>query len=132
MPRTTNGPATLKRRKKVLKKAKGYFGNKSRLFRYAKDAVDRAERFAYRDRRKKKSDFRKLWITRINIACRALDINYSRFMHGLSLAGIQMNRKQLSELAIHDAKAFEILVGKAKEANVAKAAAAPSNTEGTV
>jgi len=122
MSRTTNGPSTLKRRKKVLKKAKGYFGNKSRLFRYAKEAVDRAEQFAYRDRRKKKSDFRKLWITRINIACRLQDINYSRFMHGLSLAGIQMNRKQLSELAIHDATAFGVLVNKAKEANVAKTA----------
>ena len=117
MPRSTNGPSTLRRRKKVLKKAKGYFGNKSRLFRYAKEAVDRAEQFAYRDRRKKKSDFRKLWITRINIACRPYDINYSRFMHGLSLAGIQMNRKQLSELAIHDNDAFQILIKKAKEAN---------------
>ena len=122
MPRTKNGPSTLRRRRKVLKKAKGYFGNNSRLFRYAREAVDRAEQFAYRDRRKKKSDFRKLWITRINIACRAHDINYSRFMHGLSLAGIKMDRKQLSELAIHDAKAFEILIGKAKEANAAKAA----------
>ncbi len=120
MPRTTNGPSTLKRRKKVLKKAKGYFGNKSRLYRYATEAVDRAEQFAYRDRRKKKSDFRKLWITRINIACRPHDINYSRFMHGLSLAGIQMNRKQLSELAIHDSEAFEVLIKKAKEANAAK------------
>ena len=81
MPRTKNGPSTLRRRKKVLKKAKGYFGNKSRLFRYAKEAVDRAEQFAYRDRRKKKSDFRKLWIARINIACRVHDINYSRFMY---------------------------------------------------
>ena len=119
MPRTTNAPSTLRRRKKVLKKAKGYFGNKSRLFRYAKEAVDRAEQFAYRDRRKKKSDFRRLWITRINIACRAHDINYSRFMRGLSLAGVQMDRKQLSELAIHDMAAFEILINKAKEANAA-------------
>ena len=119
MPRTSNGPSTLRRRKKVLKKAKGYFGNKSRLFHHAREAVDRAEQFAYRDRRKKKSDFRRLWITRINIACRPHEINYSRFMHGLSLAGIQMNRKQLSELAIHDASAFEILIQKAKEANAA-------------
>ena len=121
MPRTTNGPATLKRRKKVLKKAKGYFGNKSRLFRYANDAVDRAEVFAYRDRRKKKSEFRKLWIVRINIACRPHDINYSRFMHGLKLSGIQMDRKQLSELAIHDIAAFEVLIKKAKEANATPA-----------
>jgi large subunit ribosomal protein L20 len=120
MPRATNGPSTLRRRKKVLKKARGYFGNKSRLFRYATEAVDRAEQFAYRDRRKKKSDFRKLWITRINIACRNHGINYSRFMRGLNLAGVQMDRKQLSELAIHDSSAFEVLIKKAKEANSAK------------
>jgi large subunit ribosomal protein L20 len=117
MPRATNGPATLKRRKKVLKKAKGYFGNKSRLFRYAKDAVDRAEVYAYRDRRKKKSEFRQLWIVRINAICRANGINYSRFMHGLKSAGIEMDRKQLSELAIHDEAAFVALIEKAKEAN---------------
>ena len=121
MPRTRNGPATLKRRKKVLKKAKGYFGNKSRLFRYAKEAVDRAECYAYRDRRKKKSEFRKLWIMRINAACRAHDINYSRFMHGLKLSGIEMDRKQLSELAINDEVAFGLLIEKAKEANAATA-----------
>ena len=121
MPRTRNGPATLKRRKKVLKKAKGYFGNKSRLFRYAKEAVDRAECYAYRDRRKKKSEFRKLWIIRINAACRAHDINYSRFMHGLKLSGIEMDRKQLSELAINDEVAFGLLIEKAKEANAATA-----------
>ena len=117
MPRATNGPATLKRRKKVLKKAKGYFGNKSRLFRYAKDAVDRAEVYAYRDRRKRKSEFRQLWIVRINAICRNNGINYSRFMHGLKLADIEMDRKQLSELAIHDEAAFIALIGKAKEAN---------------
>ncbi|HBR67001.1 MAG TPA: 50S ribosomal protein L20 [Opitutae bacterium] len=122
MPRATNGPATLKRRKKVLKKAKGYFGNKSRLFRYAKDAVDRAEVYAYRDRRKKKSEFRSLWIVRINAACRANGINYSRFIRGLKAAEIDMDRKQLSELAIHDEVAFNTLVEKAKEANAAPAA----------
>ncbi len=117
MPRTRNAPATLKRRKKVLKKAKGYFGNKSRLYRYAKDAVERAETYAYRDRRKRKSDFRQLWIVRISAACRANGINYSRFMRGLRVAGIEMDRKQLSELAIHDEPAFVALVDKAKEAN---------------
>ncbi|MFT5623156.1 MAG: large subunit ribosomal protein L20 [Bacteroidia bacterium] len=122
MPRATNGPATLKRRKKVLKKAKGYFGNKSRLFRYAKDAVDHAEVYAYRDRRKKKSEFRSLWIVRINAACRANGINYSRFIRGIQAAGIEMDRKQLSELAIHDEVAFNTLVEKAKEANAAPAA----------
>ncbi len=122
MPRARNVPATLKRRKKVLKKAKGYFGNKSRLFRYAKDAVDHAEVYAYRDRRKKKSEFRQLWIVRINAACRARGVNYSRFMRGLKAAGIEMDRKQLSELAIHDEPAFAALVEKAKEANAEVAA----------
>jgi large subunit ribosomal protein L20 len=116
MPRATNGPATLARRKKVLKKARGYFGNKSRLFRYAKDAVDRAEVFAYRDRRKKKTTFRQLWIVRINAICRNNDINYSRFINGLKKANIEMDRKQLSELAIHDEAAFLTLIAKAKEA----------------
>ena len=116
MPRARNAPATRKRRKKVLKKAKGYFGNKSRLFRYAKDAVERAEKFAYRDRRKKKSEFRKLWIVRINAACRAEGMRYGQFINGLNKAGIQLNRKVLSELAIHEPDAFKELVGKAKTA----------------
>ena len=119
MPRATNGPATLKRRKKVLKKAKGYFGNKSRLFRYAKDAVDHAEVYAYRDRRKKKTEFRQLWIVRINAICRNNGINYSRFINGLKKANIDMDRKQLSELAIHDETAFLVLIEKAKEAQAA-------------
>lgn len=122
MPRATNKPASRNRRRKVLGKAKGYYGNKSRLFRYAKDAVDRAEQFAYRDRRKKKSEMRKLWIVRINAACRSAGINYSRFMAGLKAAGIEMNRKSLSELAIHDPVAFEALVQKAKEAKAAPSA----------
>ena len=116
MPRARNAPATRKRRKKVLKKAKGYFGNKSRLFRYAKDAVERAEKYAYRDRRKKKSEFRKLWIVRINAACRAEGMRYGQFINGLNKAGIQLNRKVLSELAIHEPDAFKELVGKAKTA----------------
>lgn len=117
MPRVKNGPATLKRRKKVLNKAKGYFGNRSRLYRYAKDTVDRAEKFAYRDRKKRKSEFRQLWIARINAACRPNGINYSRFMKGLKESGIDMDRKQLSELAIHDEEAFRQLIEKAKAAN---------------
>ena len=117
MPRSSNGPATLARRKKVLKKAKGYFGNRSRLFRYAKDAVDRAEAYAYRDRRKKKSEFRQLWIVRINAICRNNGINYSRFIRGIKAAGINMDRKQLSELAIHDETAFLQLIEKAKKSN---------------
>jgi len=116
MPRSTNAPATKARRKRTLKAAKGYFGNRSRLFRYAKDSVQRAEKFAYRDRRKKKSEFRQLWITRINAAVRAEGITYSRFMAGLRECGIEMDRKQLSEMAIHDEAAFKAVVAKAKDA----------------
>ena len=116
MPRATNGPATRKRHKRVLKKTKGYFGNKSRLYRYAKDAILRSEQFAYRDRRKKKGEFRSLWIVRINAACRANGIAYSRFMDGLKKSGIELNRKALSELAIHDEAGFKTLVEKAQTA----------------
>ncbi|MGJ3241917.1 MAG: 50S ribosomal protein L20 [Opitutales bacterium] len=119
MPRATNASATLKRRKRTLRKAKGYFGFKSKLYRYAKDAVDRGEVYAYRDRRKKKSTMRQLWIVRLNAACRTHGINYSRFMHGLKQAGIEMDRKNLSELAIHEPEAFTQLVEKAKAANAA-------------
>ena len=116
MPRATNAPATRARRKKVLKKARGYFGNASRLFRYAKHAVDRAEQYASRDRRKKKSEFRQLWIVRINAACREEGINYSRFMNGLKKLGIEMNRKSLSELAVNEPDAFKALIEKVKAA----------------
>ncbi|MFW5883671.1 MAG: 50S ribosomal protein L20 [Verrucomicrobiota bacterium] len=122
MPRTRNAPTTLKRRKKVLRKAKGYFGNKSRLFRYARDAVERAERYAYRDRRVRKREFRKLWIVRLNAACREHGMVYSRFINGLKDAGIEMNRKVLSELAIHEPEAFAKLVEQAKAALDKKAA----------
>ena len=122
MPRARNVPTTLKRRKKVLRKARGFFGNKSRLFRYAKDAVDRGEQFAYRDRRKKKSTMRQLWIVRLNTACRDQGINYSRFMAGLKAANIDLNRKVLSEMAIHDEAAFAALVEQAKSALAEKAA----------
>lgn len=116
MPRATNAVATRKRRKRVLKQASGYFGNKSRLYRYAKDAVARAGVYAYRDRKKKKSEFRKLWIVRINAACRAEGVSYSRFMDGLKKAGIELDRRVMSELAINDATAFKGLVEKSKEA----------------
>jgi large subunit ribosomal protein L20 len=116
MPRATNGPASLARRKRVLKKARGMFGNKSRLYRYAKDAVDRGECFAYRDRKRKKSEFRKLWIVRLNAAVRPHDISYSRFMNGVTKAGIQLDRKALSELAIHDEAGFAKIVEQAKAA----------------
>lgn len=123
MPRATNAQATRKRRKRVLKETKGFFGNKSRLYRYAKDALQRARKFAYRDRRKKKATFRQLWIVRINAGCRALDISYSRFMEGLKAANIEMDRKALSELAIHDEAAFKAIVEQAKTALKSKATA---------
>jgi large subunit ribosomal protein L20 len=114
MPRATNAVATRKRRKRVLKQTKGYFGNKSRLYRYAVDAFWRAGCFAYRDRRKKKSEFRQLWIMRINAACRPLGICYSRLVAGLAAAHVELDRKALSELAIHDPAAFATVVERAK------------------
>lgn len=116
MPKAHNISATRKRHKRVLRQAKGYFGNASRLYRYAKQAVARAGAYAYRDRRKRKSDFRKLWIVRINAACREHGLAYSRFMNGLRKAGIELDRKALSEMAIHDEAAFKALVDKAREA----------------
>jgi large subunit ribosomal protein L20 len=116
MPRVTNAVATRKRHKRTLSQAKGFFGNKSRLYRYAKAALERAGQFAYRDRRKKKSTMRQLWIVRINAACRPLGMTYCRFIAGLTKANIQMDRKAMSELAIHDAPAFEALVKQAQQA----------------
>lgn len=116
MPRATNAPATRARRKRLLKTTKGYFGNKSRLYRYAKDASAHAGVYAYRDRRKKKTEFRQLWIVRINAACRAHGMAYSKFMAGLKKTGIELDRKSLSELAIHDEAAFKSIVEKAQAA----------------
>ncbi len=124
MARATNAPASRKRRKKVLKYAKGYFGSKSKLFRYAKEAVQHAWQYAYAARKKKKADFRGLWIVRLNAACRANGISYSRFIEGLKAANIVMDRKVLSDLAIRDEAAFTVLVKKAQDALKAKAAAA--------
>lgn len=112
--RVKGGTVTRARRKKILKLAKGYFGSKHRIFKTAKEQVMRSLRYAYIDRRLIKRDFRKLWIKRINAACRMCDISYSRFMHGLKLAGIEMNRKMLSEIAIHDFSTFEDLTKTAK------------------
>ncbi|MDX2185555.1 MAG: 50S ribosomal protein L20 [Opitutaceae bacterium] len=116
MPRATNAPASRKRRKKVLKYAKGYFGNKSKLFRYAKEAVQHAWQYAYAHRRKKKGDFRSLWIVRLNAACRNAGISYSRFIEGLKAANIVLDRKVLSDLAIRDEAAFAGLVKQAQDA----------------
>jgi large subunit ribosomal protein L20 len=116
MPRVKGGTVTRNRRKRVLKLAKGYYGSKSTLFKVAKQQVMKSGQYAYRDRRQKKRDFRKLWIARINAAARLNDITYSKLMHGLKLAGIEINRKMLSELAINDEQAFAQLVSQAKEA----------------
>lgn len=114
--RVKNSIVTRNRRKKVLKQAKGYFGSKHLLFKTAKEQVMHSLNYAYRDRRTVKRDYRKLWIRRINAACRQNDISYNRFMHGLKLANINVNRKMLSEIAINDTPAFESLVASAKAA----------------
>ncbi|HYC70517.1 MAG TPA: 50S ribosomal protein L20 [Opitutaceae bacterium] len=124
MARVTNSPASRKRRKKVLKYAKGYFGNKSKLFRYAKEAVQHAWQYAYIDRKKKKANMRGLWIVRLNGACREAGITYSRFIEGLKAAGIELDRRILSDIAIRDAAAFKALVAQAQDALKAKAAGA--------
>jgi large subunit ribosomal protein L20 len=123
MARVTNSPASRKRRKKVLKYAKGYFGNKSKLYRYAKEAVQHAWQYAYIDRKKKKANMRALWIVRLNAACREAGISYSRFIEGLKAANIQLDRRQLSEIAIADATAFASLIKQAQAALKSKAAA---------
>ncbi|HLS10358.1 50S ribosomal protein L20 [Lentibacillus sp.] len=116
MPRVKGGTVTRKRRKRVLKLAKGYYGSKHALFKTAKQQVMKSGQYAYRDRRQKKRDFRKLWISRINAAARMNDISYSRLMHGLKQAGVEVNRKMLSDLAVNDEKAFAQLAEKAKAA----------------
>ena len=115
MARVKNGVTTKARHKKVLKQAKGYFGSKHRLYKTAKEQLMHSGQYAFRDRRQKKRDFRKLWITRINAGCRANGISYSRFIEGLTKAGVEINRKMLSEIAINDEKAFKDLVKIAKE-----------------
>lgn len=114
MARVKGGVVSRRRRKKVLKLAKGYYGSKHRLFKTAQQQVFKSGMYAYRDRRQKKRDFRKLWITRINAAARLNGLSYNRFMYGLKQAGIEMNRKMLADLAIHDEKAFTELAEKAK------------------
>ena len=116
MARVKGAMMTRKRRKKVLKLAKGYWGGKSRLFRTAKEAVMKSGRYAYIGRKQKKRNFRQLWIARISAACRMNGMNYSTFMNGLKKAGITLNRKMLSEIAIADKAAFAALVEQAKAA----------------
>ena len=116
MARIKGAMMTRKRRKKVLKLAKGYFGGKSKLFKTAKEAVMKSGQYAYIGRRQRKRDFRRLWIARINAAAKMNGMNYSTFMNGLKKAGVTMNRKMLAELAVSDAAAFTALVEKAKAA----------------
>ena len=115
MARVKGGVTTRARHKKVLKLAKGYFGAKSKLFRIANQAVMRSRVYAYRDRKAKKRDFRKLWITRINAAARLNGLSYSRFMNGLKKSGIDLNRKVLADMAVNDSTGFARLVEKVKD-----------------
>ena len=115
MARVKNGAVTKARHKKVLKAAKGYFGSKHRLYKTAKEQLMHSGQYAYRDRRQKKREFRKLWITRINAACRENNISYSKFIAGLNKAGVEVNRKMLSEIAINDPKVFADIVKVAKD-----------------
>lgn len=114
MPRATNAVARRKRKKKLLKHAKGYFGGRKNLYRVAKDAVEKGWEHAYRHRRTKKRDFRRLWIARINAAARTHDLSYSRFISGLKRAGVELDRKALADLAVRDPGAFAALVVRAK------------------
>ena len=116
MARVKNGVTTKKRHKKILKQAKGYFGSKHRLYKSAKEQLMHSGAYAYRDRKQNKRNFRKLWITRINAACRMNNISYSKFIDGLNKAGIEINRKMLSEIAIDDPKSFTNLVKIATDA----------------
>ena len=115
MARVRSGAVTKARHKKVLKSAKGYFGSKHRLYKRAKEQLMTSRKYAYRDRKNRKRDFRKLWITRINAACRMNEISYSRFIDGLTKAGVDINRKMLSEIAINDMDSFKKLVEVAKK-----------------
>ncbi|HZJ75529.1 MAG TPA: 50S ribosomal protein L20 [Clostridia bacterium] len=116
MARIKGAMTTRKRRAKVLKLAKGYYGSKSKLFKTAKQAVMKSGNYAYVGRKLKKRDFRRLWITRISAACKLNNVNYSTFINGLKKAGIELNRKMLSEIAISDPESFAALVDKAKAA----------------
>jgi large subunit ribosomal protein L20 len=118
MSRTKGGVVTHRRHKKVMDAAKGYYGHRSRTFKVAKQAVDKANQYATRDRKVRKRDFRALWIQRINAAVRAFDpaLTYSRFINGLSLAGIEVDRKVLADLAVHEPEAFAAIAGRAREA----------------
>ena len=129
MARVKGGNVSKNRRRKVLKQAKGYFGSKHRLYKTAQEQLFHSGAYAFRDRKQNKRNFRKLWITRINAACRENDISYSKFINGLSKAGIEINRKMLSELAIYDPKSFTELVNTAKAALDGKTVKASKTVE---
>ena len=114
MPRSVNAVASRKRRKKIIKAAKGYFGARKNVYTVAKNAVEKAMCYAYRDRRNKKRAFRRLWIQRINAAARMEGLSYSKFMHGLKKAGIDLNRKVLADLAMNNPETFKAIIAKAK------------------
>ena len=116
MPRATNAPASRRRRKRRLELAKGFYGKRSKTFRLATEAVDRAMWLSTRHRKQRKREFRRLWIARLSAACGAQGLNYSRLIEGLSKAKVALNRKMLSEIAIHDPKGFESVVAVAKQA----------------
>ena len=116
MPRVKGGVVARKRRKRILKLAKGYYGSKHRLYKTANEQVMKSLQYAYRDRRQRKRDFRKLWITRINAAARLNGLSYSKLMHGLKLAEVNVNRKMLADLAVTDAEGFASLANTAKAA----------------
>jgi len=120
MPRATSAPARNKKKKKLFKEAKGYFGGRKNLYRVAKDAVEKGWQHAYRDRKKKKRNFRALWIARINAAVRVHDLSYSRFISGLKEAGVELDRKALADLAVRNPEAFAAVVERAKEGLAAK------------
>ena len=116
MSRVKRGNKRRIKRKKFLKVTKGFFGFKKNLYRYAREAVDRALLFSYRDRRRKKRDFRKLWITRINAAARLNEMNYATFIGGLKKAGVALDRKVLADIAVRDPEGFTVLAAKARQA----------------
>ena len=116
MPRVTSQVARHKKKRKIRKQSKGYFGARSKLYRTAKNAIERGWAYAYRDRRQRKRVYRRLWIARINAAAREHDLTYSRFMNGLKVAGVELNRKVLADVAVRDPEAFGDLVAVAKEA----------------
>jgi large subunit ribosomal protein L20 len=132
MPRATNAVARKRRKKKVLSRAKGYFGRKHSSYRFANEQLMRSDSYAYRDRRTRKRDFRRLWITRINAAARQEGMSYSQLIHGLSEAGVDVNRKMLADIAVNDPEGFRRFVELAREAAATKSKAAISQTSRAV